>query len=204
MPSSTKLLLCDTIKKFSSPSTTLTTSLLFFFTITVASSIPLLTPLNCHAETKETETYDSVEQRRLENLLSQKTDSPSQALDIVVAKENELKILEQTVDNKLKQLDEQIAELKKIRDEIDAREKAIKELVVKKDKSEIKRIEALARIYEKMTPVLAARAIAGVDIRLASSIISTMKAKSAAKVLDALPQSVASSLTTKVSGVDTK
>ncbi len=148
--------------------------------------------------------FDSVEERRLENLLRQKTDSPSQALEIIVAKENELKILEKTVDDKIKKLDEMLTQLKNEQEELDLREKAVNELIVKKDKSELKRIEALAKIYEKMTPLLAAQAIAGLDIQLASSIIKTMKAKSAAKILDALPQKNASLLTTKVSGTDIK
>lgn len=144
--------------------------------------------------------YDSVEERRLEEKLKNRANLGPPVITTTLTRENELKILEKAVDKKLSEIDSRLAELKQRSMELDQKKTALEELITKASAVEKKRIESLAKIYEKMTAIKAAAAITGIDNKLASDLLRTMKPKSAAAVLDALPRSKASELTVKASG----
>lgn len=157
-----------------------------FLLATICFKIPV------HAETTaENSDYSSVEERRLQEQLKAKGETPSDT-DSLISRQNDLKILEQSVDMKLAEVEKKIAELKKARASIEA-------LLTKKDAEEQQRLNGLAKIYEKMAADKAALAIAGLDIELASDLLSAMKPKAAAEVLNQLPRAITSELTTKFS-----
>lgn len=166
-------------------------SLLFFLTL----------PFHVHATEEPSDmTYKSVEERRLEEKLQSRADVSTATIVTPLTRENELKILEMAVDKKLSEIDTRLAELKQKSAELDDKKAALEELTTKASAVEKKRIESLAKIYEKMTAIKAAAAITGIDNKLASDLLRAMKPKSAAAVLDVLPRSKASELTVKVSG----
>lgn len=164
--------------------------------------ILLLTlPLQSYAAEETSDpVYDSVEERRLEEKLKNRPDVAAPNIVTPLTRENELKILEKAVDKKLSEIDSRLLELKQKSAELDEKRAALEELITKASSAEKKRIESLAKIYEKMTAVRAAAAITGIDNKLASDLLRAMKPKSAAAVLDVLPRSKASELTVKVSG----
>ncbi|CAG37390.1 MotE family protein [Desulfotalea psychrophila] len=172
------------MKKPSQRQEILTTLLIVFFSLFQTYSI---------ARAAESTEYGSVEERRLEASLVQNAKDEEIRLDTIIARKNELKILEKAVDKKLVQVEEKITELKKIKLAIDS-------LLEKRSATELAKLETLAKIYGKMDAPRAARAIASLDRKLASNLLAAMKAKSAAKILDQLPPRIAGELTTKVSG----
>jgi flagellar motility protein MotE (MotC chaperone) len=78
----------------------------------------------------------------------------------------ELKVLESEVDKK-------IEELNQLR-------RQVEDLLAEKEAEELKRIEELARVYERMTGEKAALILATIDEELAVAILAAMKTKSAA------------------------
>lgn len=160
-----------------------------FFIITFAT---ICFGLPIQAETApDNSSYSSVEERRLQEQLNEKGQIPSDT-DSLISRQNDLKILEESVDMKLAEVEKKIAELKKVRSSIEA-------LLGEKDAEKQRRLNVLAKIYEKMAADKAALAIAGLDRQLASDLLSAMKPKSAGQVLDFLPRAITSELTTKFS-----
>lgn len=172
------------MKKHIAPHLLLVVILTFSFTVSLYSTA-------IGQEQNPTE-YNSVEERRLADQLNSSRPSSNIDIDKILRRQNELKILEETVDRKLAEVDKKIAELKRTK-------AAIKELLAQKDAEEIRRIKLLAKIYEQMATDKAARAIAGLNRQLATDLLTAMKTKSVANILAAMPQSVAIDLTTRVS-----
>ncbi len=142
-----------------------------------------------HAKEKQ---YGSVEERRLESTLVQERESLKREREQLALREKELKTLEQGVDKKLAELDGKIEELRVLQKKIEA-------LLRKKSLAEKKKTESLAKIYEKMNPVKAAQALSEVDEKLATSLLESMKVKSAAKILDQIARQKAAALSTEYS-----
>lgn len=96
--------------------------------------------------------------------------SLDQEREEISAQKNELKRLETEVDKKLR-------ELMTIR-------KNIEDLLTEKSLQERKRIQELAKMYERMDPRNAANIFVRLDKDLTIAILARMKTKSAAKIMD--------------------
>lgn len=123
------------------------------------------------------EDYGSVEERRIERTILEERARIRKEREDIDLRKKELKSLEEGVDKKLAEIDSKLQSLQ-------ALQKKIETLLEEKSAEEQKRIESLAKIYEKMTPQKAASALAGLDEQLASDLIAKMKVKAAAKILD--------------------
>jgi flagellar motility protein MotE (MotC chaperone) len=135
------------------------------------------------------EQYKSVEERRIYALMQEERDNLKQEKKDLDLREKELKTLETTVDKKIAEIDNRLAELKDLRNKIDS-------LLVEKTAQEKKRVKDLSAIYEKMAPERAALSMSSMDPALASDLLSNMKPKAAAKVLDMLDKQKTSQLST--------
>ena len=100
--------------------------------------------------------------------------------------------LEGGVDKKLAEIDNKLDQLRKLQQKIES-------LLEKKSAEEKKRLQGLAKIYEKMNPAKASLAIAGLDQQLAADLLANMKVKSAAKILDQSSKQKATQLSTTFS-----
>jgi flagellar motility protein MotE (MotC chaperone) len=129
------------------------------------------------AEPADQKEFSSVEERRLENVIVQERAKIRKEQVEMTLKKKELKTLEEGVDNKLAEIDNKLEQLKKLQNRIES-------LLEEKSAIEKKRLQDLAKIYEKMNPVKASLAIAGLDQQLAADLLANMKVKSAAKILD--------------------
>ena len=78
-------------------------------------------------------------------------------------------------------------------------QKKIELLLADKSAEENKRIQNLAVIYAKMSPVKAAQAITGLDQQLAADLLAGMKVRAAAKILDQISKQKATELSTTFS-----
>ncbi len=147
--------------------------------IFLATAIVLFTgSFSLHAaETIDAIEFSSVEERRLHNVIIQERVNIRKEHAEIVMKKKELKTLGEGVDKKLAEIDIKLDQLRKLQDKIEV-------LLEKKSAEEKKRLQDLAKIYEKMNPVKASLAIAGLDQRLAADLLANMKVKSAAKILD--------------------
>lgn len=154
--------------------------------------IMIFMPATSTGQDEEPQQFESVEERRLQELLDNRAPVSNTDIDNILRRQNDLKILEETVDRKLAEVEKKIAELKRTK-------AAIEELLAQKDAVELSRLKQLAKIYEQMATDKAARAIAGLDRGLATDLLTQMKTKSVASILAAMPQSVAIDLTTRVS-----
>ena len=135
--------------------------------------------------------YGSVEERRVMESLPGENSSPlTKERDDLENKKKELKRLESEVDKKLDQLNQLRVHIEK--------------LLAEKDAKELKRIQDLAKLYEKMSADKAATIIATVDQDLAISILAKMKTKSAAKILNNIDREKAAKLTTAFSSSGTQ
>jgi flagellar motility protein MotE (MotC chaperone) len=123
------------------------------------------------------ENYGSVEERRIEKTIIEERARIRKEREEIDLRKKELKSLEEGVDKKLAEIDSKLQSLQTLQSKIET-------LLEEKSAEEQKRIESLAKIYEKMTPAKAASALAGLDEQLASDLISKMKVKAAAKILD--------------------
>lgn len=129
------------------------------------------------AEPENQKEFSSVEERRLQNIIVQERANIRKEQAEIALKKKELKTLEEGVDNKLTEIDNKLEQLRKLQNKIEL-------LLEAKSVQEKKRLQDLAKIYEKMNPVKASRAIAGLDQQLAADLLANMKVKSAAKILD--------------------
>jgi flagellar motility protein MotE (MotC chaperone) len=144
------------------------------------------------AEPETGESYSSVEERRIENSILQERANIRKEREEISLREKELKTLEESVDKKLAEMDDKLLELKQ-------QQKKIEALLAEKTADEKKRIQDLASIYEKMSPVKAALSLSGMEQQLAADLLAGMKVKAAAKVLDELSKQKATELSTTFS-----
>ena len=144
------------------------------------------------AGTADSDQYSSVEERRLQNVIIQERAEIRKEREEIVMKKNELKTLEGGVDKKIAEIDNKLDELRKLQSKIES-------LLEKKSAEEKKRLQGLAKIYEKMNPARASQALAGLDQQLAADLLANMKVKSAAKILDQSSKQIATQLSTTFS-----
>lgn len=121
--------------------------------------------------------YESVEERRIDATVLQERASMRREREDIAMRKKELKTLEEGVDKKLTEMDEKLEELRQLQKKITA-------LLADKSIEEKKRIQDLAKIYQRMSPDRAALAITELDQRLAADLLANMKVKSAARILD--------------------
>ncbi len=134
--------------------------------------------LNCtsslYAKQSQEEAIDadglSLQEKRIAALLQQKIKELDQKEQAVQAKEKELKILVDHVENKLSQIKQ--ARL------------ALQEYIEQKQEIQDKKAKELSSIYENMHPARAAQALLSMQRELAIGILSNMRKKLAGKVLD--------------------
>jgi flagellar motility protein MotE (MotC chaperone) len=144
------------------------------------------------AEDVPEDTFSSVEERRIDNTISQERASIRKEREEIALDKKELKTLEEGVDKKLADLDRKLEEMKDL-------QKKIGVLLAEKSTEEKKRIQSLAGIYEKMAPAKAALAMSGLEPQLAADLLASMKVKAAAKVLDQIAKQKATDLSTTFS-----
>jgi len=149
---------------------------------------------NAHAadEDVDKDTFSSVEERRINSTLLQERANIRKEREDMDLHKKELKSLEEGVDKKLTDIDRKLEELKNLQKKIEA-------LLAAKSVVEKKRIENLAGIYEKMVPAKAALAMSGLEQKLATDLLASMKAKAAAKILDQIAKQKATELSTTFS-----
>ncbi|BHH83372.1 MotE family protein [Desulforhopalus sp. 52FAK] len=121
--------------------------------------------------------YSSVEERRIQKTILEERAKIRKEREEIDLRKKELKSLEEGVDKKLAEIDDKLKSLETL-------QKRIETLLEEKSAAELKQIESLAKIYEKMTPAKAALALTGLERQLASDLLGKMKVKSAAKILD--------------------
>jgi len=146
-----------------------------------------------HAEDiPESETYGSVEERRIKEEILQERANIRKEREYISLRKKELKTLEGAVDKKLAEIDNKLEELQKLQNKIKA-------LLAEKSAEEKKRLKDLAIIYQKMTPQKAAIALTGLDNTLAADLLANMKVKAAAKILDEISKNKAVEISTTFS-----
>ena len=133
--------------------------------------------------------YGSVEERRIENSILQERTSIRKEREEISMRKKELKTLEEGVDKKITVIDMKLEELKKLQNKIES-------LLVGKSKKEKKKLQELATIYQKMSPIKAALVLTDLDQQLAADLLANMKVKSAAKILDQISKQKATELST--------
>lgn len=157
--------------------------LLLIFSFTLLSQ-------NVHAaDVVSPKSYGSVEERRIENSILQERTNIRKEREEISMRKKELKTLEEGVDKKITVIDMKLEELRKLQTKIES-------LLVKKSLKEKKKLQELASIYQKMSPAKAALVISDIDQQLAADLLANMKVKSAAKILDQIPQQKATELST--------
>ena len=162
-------------------------SLLLFLTLPRAT---LLAESAAPATDKEKQ-YGSVEERRLMESIDQTTAaSAAGERENLESRKKELKRMEDEVDKKLDQLNKLRLETEK--------------LLAEKDAAEQKRIQDLAKMYEKMSADKAAAIFGSIDRDLAIGILGKMKTKSAARILNNMDRDKAAKLTSAFSELDKK
>jgi flagellar motility protein MotE (MotC chaperone) len=144
------------------------------------------------ADTTDSTEFSSVEERRIQNIITVERANIRKEHAGIVLKKKELKTLEEGVDKKLAEIDNKLEQLRKLQDKIES-------LLKEKSAEEKKRLQGLAKIYEKMNPARASLAIAGLDQQLAADLLANMKVKSAAKILDQSSKQKATQLSTTFS-----
>jgi len=153
----------------------------------------VLLPQNIHAaDTVTSKNYGSVEERRIDNSILQERINIRKEREEIALRKKELKTLEEGVDKKLTEIDRKLEELRKLQDQIEI-------LLAGKSILEKKRLQELASIYQKMSPVKAALVITGLDQKLAADLLANMKVKAAAKILDQISKQKATELSTTFS-----
>ena len=163
--------------------------ILFLLTTAPALAAEAATP--AAATDGEEQVYGSVEERRLREAIEGGEHSAlARERENLEDRKKELKRLEEEVDKKLEQLNQLRLSVEK--------------LLAEKDAAEQKQIQALAKLYEKMTADKAATVLATVDQGLAVAILKQMKTKSAAKILNSMEREKAAKVTTGISTLDTE
>lgn len=158
----------------------------------LCSSLFLLAPPTGAEEANTIKSYETVEQRRIEDTILQERANIRKEREEISLRKKELKTLEESVDKKLADIDIKLKELNDL-------QKTIEVLLEKKSAEEKKRLKNLAVIYEKMNPGRAAMAITGLEEQLAADLLGAMKVKAAAKILDQTTKQKAAELSTTFS-----
>lgn len=159
----------------------------FLLLVSIFTFLPILTSFA--AEEELNKQFQSVEERRLyDEIIKENTRLQNEKKDFGM-KQKELKTLEDDVDKKLAEIDKKLAEMRIL-------QKKIEELLTEKSAQEIKKIQDLAKIYDKMEPAKAALALSGLDEKLAADLLANMKVKSAAKLLDQMAKQKTTELST--------
>lgn len=174
------------------PNPTTTMTKLFNILILITATLFLFQQTQAAEETIKEDAFSSVEERRIDDTIRQERENIRKEREDMDLRKKELKSLEEGVDKKLADMDSKLEELANLQKKIEA-------LLVEKTAAEKKRIENLAVIYEKMAPAKAALAMSGLEEKLAADLLSSMKAKSAAKILDQLAKQKATELSTAFS-----
>lgn len=144
------------------------------------------------ADQEQPKEFQSVEERRLyEDIMKENNRLQEERKDFAM-KQKELKTLEEGVDKKLAEIDKKLVELRSL-------QKKIESLLAEKSAQEQKKIQDLAKIYDKMEPAKAALALSGLDQQLAADLLASMKVKSAAKLLDQMAKQKTTELSTTFS-----
>lgn len=133
--------------------------------------------------------FSSVEERRIEKTILEERAKIRKEREEMDLRKKELKSLEEGVDKKLTEIDNKLESLKSLQNRIEG-------LLEKKSAIELKQIESLAKIYEKMIPAKAALALTGLEQQLASDLLGKMKVKKAAKILDQLSKQKTTEIST--------
>ena len=158
---------------------------ILFFIFSVAFQPPL-----ANSETvKEIGHIGSVEERRILVSLKEQQVKLVERDKLLDQRELELKSLQTEVDNKLN-------ELRVLRIEV-------KKLLSQKDTEEGKRVTQLSKMYEKMDSVKAATILSSLEDDLVTGILSGMKKKSAAKILNNMDKQKAAHLSVAFSTLKT-
>ncbi len=129
-----------------------------------------------------------VEARRVLSELKEERERLAEREKLLTRRENELKILEQEVDEKLKRMKQQRNELES--------------MLAKKDQVEGERLKKLSKIYQKRNPAGAAASLAAMDKNLAVSILSLMRDKYAGEILDNMAKETAVIYSTALGHLD--
>ncbi len=132
----------------------------------------------------------SVEERRIIVSLKEQQAKLEERNILLDQRELELKSLQDEVDNKLN-------ELKALRVEV-------KNLLSQKDTEEEQRVRDLSKMYEKMDSVKAATILSDLEDNLVTGILSGMKKKSAAKILNNMDKEKAAHLSVAFSTLKPK
>jgi flagellar motility protein MotE (MotC chaperone) len=132
--------------------------------------------------------FDNVEERRLWVQLQKRRKDLQEKEDRLHRREKELKTLQQEVEKKLSRLSEMRKKLEK--------------LLASKEKAEQERIKDLSKMYQRMDPLKAARALNALEEDLAIGILSEMRSRSAGKILSNMKKQDAAHLTSIFSTLD--
>jgi flagellar motility protein MotE (MotC chaperone) len=84
------------------------------------------------------------------------------------------------------------------REELNDYLQRIQEALAESDREREKRVRKLAKLYDSMDPEEAAGVISNLDMTLSVDIISRMKERKAAGLLEALPEELASSISREI------
>ncbi|MEE4165775.1 MAG: hypothetical protein V2I35_07245 [Desulfocapsaceae bacterium] len=156
-----------------------TTLIVSFFALVCLCQQPALVFAAEDDTSPEAPEFSSVEERRLHASLQQERARIFEEKKQLALREKELKTIEDAVDKKLAEIDTKLEELQRSRQQLT-------ELLAQKSAEELKKIQNLSKIYEKMDPLKAALALSGLDQQLGADLLANMKVKSAAKILDSL------------------
>jgi flagellar motility protein MotE (MotC chaperone) len=140
------------------------------------------------ATSNQEQEFGSVEERRLFATLQEERGNLAKEREALEEKKKELKRLEGEVDKKL--------------DELNQLRTRVEKSLAEKDAQEVKRIQDLGKMYEKMAPEKAASIFATLDQDLAIALLAQMKTKSAAKILNSMEKEKAAKLTTAFSNTE--
>ena len=132
---------------------------------------------------------ETVEQRRIIALLQQQREELSERKVRLDEWENELKILQNEVEEKL-------ARIKKAR-------VALEGLLNQKERIEGQRVADLSSIYQRMDPGRAAAALDTMEQDLAIGILSQMRSKGAGEILNEMSKEKAAELSRAFTRLDT-
>ncbi len=154
-----------------------------------AISTFILLLCSTHSAFSAENNFSSVEERRIEKTILEERAKIRKEREEMDLRKKELKSLEEGVDKKLTEIDNKLESLKSLQNRIEG-------LLEKKSAIELKQIESLAKIYEKMIPAKAALALTGLEQQLASDLLGKMKVKKAAKILDQLSKQKTTEIST--------
>lgn len=171
----------------------------FFSTGVVLAGLWLLvspSPLYAQQAPEENpgpQTYESVEERRLQVRIVDANEGVNEANRLLLLKQKELEKLEKEIDLKLEELDRKLNDLAKQKAEL-------KKIQVGAGHTTARPAQNLSRIYEQMDPFRAATALSNLEPETAASILTGMKSRQAARILDIMQTARATEITRILTG----